>query len=73
MELGCDAQGELHVYGVVVGGEGARGGSAGDGVEHGGFDFEVAARVEEVADGAEDGGALDEDVADVRGSVKRST
>ena len=54
VQLGCDAEGELHVFGVVVGGEGARGGSAGDGVEHGGFDFEVAVGVEEVADGAED-------------------
>ncbi len=34
-------------------------------MEHGGFDFEVAAVVEEAADGAEDGGALDEGLADV--------
>jgi len=38
-------------------------------VEHGGFDFEVVAVVEEFADGAEDGGALDEDFADVGGGV----
>ena len=65
VELGRDAQGEVDVERVVVGGEGAGGGAAGDGVHHGGFDFEVAAVVEEVADGAEDGGALDEDFADV--------
>ena len=54
-----------------MGGEGRAAGSAGDGVEHGGFDFEVAAGVEEVADGAEDVGALDED-SRTSGLVKRS-
>ena len=52
----------------MVRGEGARGGSAGNLLHHGGFDFEVAAVVEKVADGAEDGCALDEDLADVAGS-----
>ena len=66
-ELGGDAEGERDVEGVVVGLEGARGGSSGDGVEHGGFDFEVAALVEEAADGAEDGGAFDEDFSGRRG------
>ncbi len=67
VELGRDAEGERDVEGVVVGLEGACGGSSGDGVHHGGFDFEVAAGVEEGADGAEDGGAFDEDFADVDG------
>ncbi len=49
-------------------GEGAGCGSAGDLLHHRGFDFEVAASVEEGADGAEDGGTLDEDLADVAGA-----
>ena len=71
VELGRDAEGERDVERVVVGGEGAGGGAAGDGVQHGGFDFEVAAGVEELADGAEDGGALDEDFADVAAGRRR--
>ena len=39
--------------------------AAGDGLHHGRLDFDVAAGVEEFADGAQDLGALDEDVADV--------
>ena len=71
VEFRRDAQGERDVERVVVGLEGARCGAAGDGVEHGGFDFEVAARVEEVADRAEDVGALDEGLADVGGCGSR--
>jgi hypothetical protein len=67
VELGGDAEFEVEIEGVVVGEEGAGGGSAGYGVHHGGFDFEVAAGVEEGAEGAEDGGSLDEDFADVEG------
>ena len=67
VELGGDAEEEVDVELVVVGGEGAGGGSSGDLLHHGGFDFEVAAAVEEGADGAEDGGSLDEDLADVAG------
>ncbi len=67
VELGGDAELEVEIEGVVVGEEGAGGGSAGYGVHHGGFDFEVAAGVEEGAEGAEDGGSLDEDFADVEG------
>ncbi len=69
VELGRDAEEEVDVELVVVGGEGARGGSASDLLHHRGFDFEVAARVEELAQGAEDGGSLDEDLADVAGGV----
>ena len=67
VELGGDAEEEVDVERVVVGDEGPGGGSAGDGLHHGGFDFDVAAVVEEGSDGAEDGGALDEDLADVAG------
>jgi len=52
----------------VVRGEGLSRGSAGDLVHHRSFYFEVAALVEEGADGAKDGGALDENLADVGGS-----
>ena len=51
----------------MVGAEGAGCGASGDGVHHGGFYFEVAAGVEEGAEGAEDGGSLDEDFANVGG------
>src|SRR6185437_9608935 len=65
VEFRRDAQREADVQRVVVRAERTRGGAAGDGVHHRRFDFEVAAAVEEAADGAQDGGALDEDVADV--------
>ncbi len=65
VELRSDAQEEVEVERVVVRGEGLSGCAARDLVHHGGFDFEVAASIEEGADGAEDGGALDEDLADV--------
>ena len=70
VKLGGDAERERDVERVVVRGEGTRGGAAGDGVEHGCFDFEIAAGVKESADGAENGGALDEDFADVDGGVE---
>ncbi len=46
-------------------GEGTCGGSAGDGVHHRRLDFEVAARVEEGAEGTQDGGPFHEDFTDV--------
>ncbi len=67
IQLGRDAQEEIEVERVVMRGEGLRGCASGDLVHHRGFDFEVAAAVEEFADGAEDGGAFDEDLADVGG------
>ncbi len=48
-----------------MGHEGTSHGATGDGLHHGGLDFDVAARVEEFADGAQHLSALDEDVADV--------
>ena len=65
VKLGRDAQEEVHVERVVVGGEGTRCCAAGDGLHHRGFDFEIAAGVEVAADGFEDLGALDEDFAGV--------
>src|SRR5579871_5381056 len=67
VELGSDAEEEVDVELIVVGGEGAGCGSSGDLLHHGGFDFEVTSAVEEGADGAEDGGSLDEDFANVAG------
>ena len=65
IELGGDAEEEVDVEGVVMGDERTRHRAAGDGLHHGRLDFDVAAGVEEFADGAQDLGALDEDVADV--------
>ncbi len=65
VKLGGDAEEEVEVERVVVRGEGLRGGASRDLVHHRGFDFEVAAGVEEFSDGAQDGGAFDEDLADV--------
>jgi hypothetical protein len=49
----------------VVRGERLRCSASGDLVHHGGFDFEIAATVEELADGAEDCGALHKDFANI--------
>ncbi len=65
VQLRGDAEEEVDVELVVMRGEGAGCGSSGDLLHHRGFDFEVATVVEEGADGAEDCGALDEDLADV--------
>ena len=65
VELGGDAEREVEIESVVVGLERPSGGTAGDGVHHGGFNFEVAALIEEAANRAQDGGAFDEDLADV--------
>ena len=67
IQLRGDAKEEVEVERVVVRGEGLRGCTSRDLMHHGGFYFEVAAAVEESADGAEDGSSLDEDFADVWG------
>ena len=66
VELGRDAQVEVDVERVVMRDERPGDGAAGDGLHHGGFNFDVAARVEEGADGFHDLAALDEDVAHLR-------
>ena len=62
VKLGCDPHGERHIESVMMGLEGTRGGSSGDVVKHGSFDFEVAAFMKEVADLGDDVGADDEEV-----------
>src|SRR6185312_15688289 len=52
VKLRRDAEEEVDVEFVVVRGEGARGGPASDGLHHRRLDFEVAACVEEGANGA---------------------
>ena len=63
IELRRDAQEELHVERVVMGGEGPRRGAAGDRLHHRRFDFEEIVLDHEVADGADDAAALLEDFA----------
>ena len=46
VQLGGDAHVHVDIEGIVVGNEGAGGGAAGDGVEHGGLDFHIAVGVE---------------------------
>ena len=49
VKLRRDAQEEVDVQRIVVRREGPRRGAAGDGLHHRGFDFEIAAVVEEAA------------------------
>ena len=63
VEFGGDAEEERLTEGVVEGFEGTCGGSAGDGLEHGGFDFEEAAVLEVAADFSDHAAAEDEDLA----------
>ncbi len=49
IKLRGNAQVEVEIEGIVMGDERARGGAAGDGLHHGRFHFDVAARIEEVA------------------------
>lgn len=65
MELKGDAHVEVDIEGVVVGDERTRVGTAGDGVQHWGFDFEEGLAVEVAADGGDDLGAHDEGVLHV--------
>ena len=65
MELKGDAHVEVDIEGVVVGDERTRVGTAGDGVQHWGFDFEEGVAVEVAADGGDDFGAHDEGVLHV--------
>ena len=65
MELKGDAHVEVDIEGVVVGDEWTRVGTAGDGVQHWGFDFEEGVAVEVAADGGDDFGAHDEGVLHV--------
>ena len=65
VQLRRDAQKEVHIEGVVVGGEGPRRRAAGDLLHHRRFDFEIAATVKELAQGLESLSALDEDFAGV--------
>ena len=67
VELGRDAHVELEVQGVVVGLEGAGGGTAGHGLHHGGLHFHEAALLEEAAELAHDHAALAEDLAGALG------
>ena len=60
-KLRSDAHGERHAEGVVMRLEGACGGPTGDALKHRGFDFEVAAGVEEVADRSDHLRTRDED------------
>ena len=66
IQLRCDAQEQLHVERVVVGGEGLRRGAAGDGVHHRRFDFEKVALDHEGANGLDDLRAAHEGLARVR-------
>ena len=65
VELGRDAQEQVHVERVVVGGEWLGDRASGDGVHHRRFDFDEGIGVEEAAQGLHDLGALDEDFAHV--------
>ena len=65
VELGRDAQEEVHVERVVVRGERLGHGTAGDGMHHRSFDFDEGVGVEEAAQRLHDFGALDEDLAHV--------
>ena len=67
VELRRHPQEQLQVQRVVVGHERARGGAAGDVLHHRRFHFEEAARVQPVADRADDARAGDEDFARLRG------
>ena len=57
VDLRGDAQVEIHVEGVHVGDERARGRPAVDDLQHGGLQLQVVAAEEVLADGAHDGGA----------------
>ncbi len=65
VELICYAEVEGYVECVVMGDEGAGRGSAGDGLENGGFDLEISEGIEILAHGLDDTGSFDEDVFDV--------
>jgi len=65
VELRRDAEEEIQIERVMVRSEWLSGGASSDLVHHGSFDFEVAATIEKLADGAEDGSAFDEDFTDV--------
>ncbi len=60
IELGRDAQVELHVERVVMGDERPRGRAARNRMHHRRFDFEVALREEKIAHRLDDARALDE-------------
>ena len=63
VELGCDAQEEIHVERVVVRDERPRHGPAGDRLHHRGLDLDVAALVEEAAHRGDHRAAHHEDAA----------
>ena len=63
VELDGDAQVEVALELVVVGDEGPRHGAAVERLQDGRLDLDEAALVEEAADGGDDAGALDEDLA----------
>ncbi len=65
VKLRCNAQEEVDVEGLVVGGERLGRRAAGDGLHHGRFDFVEAAAFEEVADFAHDLAALEQNLAGV--------
>ncbi len=65
IELGRDAQEEVEVERVVVGGERLGDCASGDGVHHWSFDFDERGGVEKAAQRLNDLGALDEDLAHV--------
>ena len=65
VELGGDAQEEIDVERVVVGGERPRGRASGDGLHHRSFHFDEVAGVEEAADGLHDARALGEDLTNL--------
>ncbi|OPZ60342.1 MAG: hypothetical protein BWY86_01024 [Candidatus Aminicenantes bacterium ADurb.Bin508] len=66
VEFRSDSQVELHVQSVVVGDEGTGVGPPGDGVEHGGLDFEVASLVKKFSDSPDDLEPLLEDHSSLR-------
>ena len=65
VELGRDAQEEVHVERVMVRGERLGHSSAGDGMHHRGFDFDEGIGVEEASHRLHNFRALDEDLAHV--------
>ena len=65
VKLRSDAQEERDVQGIVVRGEGPGHRAASDGLHHGRLDFEIAAFIEEAANGSKHLRALDEDCSHI--------
>src|SRR3989344_5233627 len=66
VELWRNAEVKINIKSVMVRGERPRERPAGDGLEHGGFDFEEFLTVEELANGRDDPRADPEPLADIR-------